>query len=175
MVDQVYIDELKQRSAQIAALQAKLNPQPATPNFEDQFYSLRQHPAEGPGQVVQPNGTLSAGSYLSAGVTEPEQVAFAQAAHLDPALAAQLFRTVEGRIPNPNDILVGYTAGATSLADAANRRTEHLQRAQEALDALGGAYAQKLKAASDKLPRAALDLLIRTVDVKKRVIEERPR
>jgi hypothetical protein len=172
------IAELKARSEQIAALQAKFNQQPPAPSFEEGFFRLPHHEADGPGQITQPDGSRTAGSYAAAGVVEPTEIAWAQAMHLEPATAKQLIDTVKSLEsqdrPSPN-LLAGYTAGATSLADAESRRINHVMEAKNALGQIGGVYANTLAKSLDRLPRGVLDLLIKTVELKQRVQTERPR
>jgi hypothetical protein len=172
------IEELQARQAQLAAAAERLHPKPPPTTFEDEHFRLPNYEVTGPGQATQADGKLSAGSYEAAGVIEPTEVAFMQSLHVSPAIAKQLLDTVkslETCDPDPN-LIAGYTGNATSLADAETRRVTHVLEAKRAVDSIGGVYVNTLAKSLDKLPRAALDLLIRTVAIKKRALdEERPR
>jgi hypothetical protein len=176
--DSDFVIELKMRGAAIEAERAAVFPTPTEPSVRDRYFSLKPHSAEGPGQAMQPDGTLTPGSYEAAGVAVPEEIEFAAKTYLQPGFAARFFECVkalETQAPDPTELAAGYLAGATSLLDAENRRTQHVAEALQALDALGGSYAAKLKASADKLPRSALQLLISVVDLNRRVIQERPK
>jgi hypothetical protein len=173
--DTPYVAELKQRARDLSDMRQKLNPPPQRQTVEERFFSLPQYAAEGPGPVT---GGDPVGSYEATGITDATEVAFAQAMHWEPTTMRLLSDTVKAveasDRPAPN-LLSGYTGSASSLNDAVNRRSQHLTAAQQALYRIGGTYAERLGKQLDKLPRAALDMIIRTVDVKRRVAEERPR
>jgi hypothetical protein len=176
--DSDYVRELKQQGRELAGLQAKFNPPPMRPTAEERFFSLPNYDVTGEGQVTQPDGHLSAGSYESVGIVDHAEIEFARQMHMAPVTARMLRDTVaacEKTEPNPSDLIAGYTAAARSIPDAINRRVEHIEQAQKALDTIGGTYAARLKAQAVNLPRTALDLLVRTVDIKRRVVSERPR
>jgi hypothetical protein len=173
--DSDYVLELKARARDLDDMRQKLNPPPVRQTLEERMFSLPSYSADGAGPIV---GGDPVGSYEAAGLTDATEVAFAQAMHWEPATMRLLSDTVKAveasDRPAPN-LLSGYTGSASSLNDAVNRRSQHMTEAQQALYRIGGTYAERLGKQLDKLPRAALDMIIRTVDVKRRVAEERPR
>jgi hypothetical protein len=172
--DSLYVKELKARGRELSAARERFDPPPPRQTVEERFYTLPSYAAAGPGPVV--GGDLI-GSYEAAGVVEPTEQAFAAALHLQPAAAKQLFdfvQAAEGREPDATSLVTSYLPGAASVADAANRRAEHVGAAVKSLNTLGGTYAASLAKSAERLPKAVLDLVLKTVDVKRRVVEERP-
>jgi hypothetical protein len=175
--DSPYVLELKAKARDLAEQRQRLTPSPAQASFNDQHFALQNYAVSGAGSTVQPDGSITSGSYEAAGIVEHEQIEFSRLMHLQPAVARQLLDVVKAVADQPEHAgnTTGYTNNAQSLFEAEQRRITHIMAAKAALEAVPGAYAQRLVKLADRLPKAVLDLVLMTANVKTRAATERPK
>jgi hypothetical protein len=126
-----------------------------TPLIEEQFFGLRDRHSDD--------------DFAAVGI-EPgsEADTIRRTFKLDPATAAILDKAM-GNPPSEQELITAYLPGATSVFDAADRRNAHVAEAKAHLSAAGWDID------CERLPRAAIDLFVRSLDIQKRAAEDRQR
>jgi len=153
MPDEAYIQELQDRAAQTKALLDKVRP-PAPPlNVAEENFSIRDRYTDADYDAV------GAGAEV-----EDLRRTF----KIDPGTLALLDRCYENP-PSEEDLIAAYLPGSASVFGAAQRRTQHVAQARADLEAAG--WDVDLK----PLPKAAIDLLVRSLEIQKRMAEDRAR
>jgi hypothetical protein len=149
--DVTEIAKLQERAAQLAALDAKLHPPAPKPSIEEEFFGLRER--------------FTDADYEAAGIKPGSEAdTLRRTYQLDPATVLLLEQTLQNPA-SEQAMIAAYLPGATDVLDAVMRRTKHLAEAAQKLPGIEVA----------RLPKAAIDLLLRSLDIQRRSVEDRSR